>query len=195
LTGLQKSCKLNESMQFSRRQFVGILGAATALRGASVKADVILYNATVHTMDPANPSAEAVAISGGRFLAVGKKDEVDNLASPNTKRIDLGGRTVLPGFIDAHLHTASSGLQHLKEVDCDLRSIAAIQAAIRERAAKTPPGQWVIGFKYDDTKTSDGRALTIADLDAAAPGHPVMVTHRGGHTSWVFQGSGRGRRQ
>ncbi len=172
-------------MPFSRREFVGILGAATALRGATTRADVILYNANIHTMDPANPAAQAVAISGGRFLAVGTKDEIDNLASPNTKRIDVGGHTVLPGFIDAHLHTASSGLRHLKEVDCDLRSIAAIQAAIRERAAKTPPGQWVLGFKYDDTKTSDGRALTIADLDAAAGGHPVLVNHRGGHTSWV----------
>jgi hypothetical protein len=172
-------------MPFNRRQFVGILGAATALRGATVRADVVLYNGNIHTMDPANPQAAAVAISGGRFLAVGAKDEIDNLASANTKRIDLGGRTVLPGFIDAHLHTASSGLRHLKEVDCDLRSIAAIQAAIRERAAKTPPGQWVVGFKYDDTKTSDGRALTIADLDAAAPNNPVLINHRGGHTSWV----------
>jgi len=172
-------------MQFNRREFVGILGAASALRGTSIRADLILYNANIHTMDPGNPQAQGVAISGGRILAVGANDEVDNLASASTKRIDLGGRTVLPGFIDAHLHTASSGLRHLKEVDCDLRSIAAIQAAIRERAAKTPPGQWVVGFKYDDTKTSDGRALTIADLDAAAPGHPVFINHRGGHTSWV----------
>src|SRR5262249_18970168 len=138
-----------------------------------------------HTMDPSNPQAEAVAISGGRFIAVGSNDEVGNLASAATKRIDIGRHTVLPGFIDAHLHTASSGLRHLKEVDCDLRSIAAIQAAIRERAAKTPAGQWVVGFKYDDTKTSDGRPLTIADLDAAAPAHPVIVNHRGGHTAWV----------
>jgi predicted amidohydrolase YtcJ len=172
-------------MQVNRRQFVGALGTAAALRGASIRADLILYNANIHTMDAANPQAQAVAISGGRFLAVGTKDEVDNLASASTKRIDIGGRTVLPGFIDAHLHTASSGLRHLKEVDCDLRSIAAIQAAIRERAARTPPGQWVLGFKYDDTKTSEGRALTIADLDAAASGHPVLVNHRGGHTSWV----------
>jgi predicted amidohydrolase YtcJ len=73
----------------------------------------------------------------------------------------------------------------LQQVNCDLRSIAAIQAAIRERAAKTPPGGWVLGFMYDDTKTEEGRPLTKADLDAAAPGHPVMITHRGGHTSYV----------
>jgi len=83
----------------------------------------------------------------------------------------------------------------LKEVSCDLRSIPAIQGAIRQRAAQTPPGQWVVGFMYDDTKTAEGRALTIADLHAAAPNHPVIVTHRGGHTSWVeLAGSGdRGR--
>jgi hypothetical protein len=67
-------------------------------------------------------------------------------------------------------------------VDCDLRSISAIQAALRERAAKTPAGEWVLGFKYDDTKTDEGRPLTIADLDAAVPDHPVHIQHRGGHT-------------
>jgi len=172
-------------MQTTRRQFAGILGAAAAVKATPARADIILENATIHTMDPANPRADAVAIAGGRFLAVGSKDDVANLASPSTRRIDIGGRTVLPGFIDAHLHTASSGLRHLKEVDCDLRSIAAIQAAIRERASKTRPGDWVTGFKYDDTKTSDGRALTIADLNAAAPDHPVFIQHRGGHTAWV----------
>ena len=99
--------------------------------------------------------------------------------------MDLGGRTVVPGFIDAHMHAASSGLRHLKEVNCDLRSISAIQSAIRERAQKTPPGQWVLGFMYDDTKTAEGRPLTKADLDAASPDHPVLVNHRGGHTSYV----------
>jgi predicted amidohydrolase YtcJ len=91
----------------------------------------------------------------------------------------------VPGFIDAHTHVSYSGIRHLKQVDCDLRSIADIQKAIRARAAKTPPGQWVIGFKYDDTKTSDARKLTRADLDAAAPNHPVYIGHRGGHTAFV----------
>jgi predicted amidohydrolase YtcJ len=70
-------------------------------------------------------------------------------------------------------------------VDCDLRSIAAIQAALRERAAKTPAGEWVLGFKYDDTKTEEGRALTIADLNDAVPDHPVLIQHRGGHTAYA----------
>jgi predicted amidohydrolase YtcJ len=69
-------------------------------------------------------------------------------------------------------------------VDCDLRSIAAIVAALKERAAKTPAGSWVLGFKYDDTKTKEGRPLTLADLDAIAD-HPVFVEHRGGHTAWL----------
>ena len=161
-----------------------MLGAA-ALRAGSVKPEFILVNGDIRTMDPANPHAEAVAIAGGRFLAVGTNAEIAAMPTAGAKRIDLGGRVTLPGFIDAHLHTASSGLRHLKEVNCDLRSIAAIQSAIRERAAKTQPGQWVLGFMYDDTKTAEGRPLRTADLDAAAPNHPVLITHRGGHTAYV----------
>jgi predicted amidohydrolase YtcJ len=69
---------------------------------------------------------------------------------------------------------------HVKMVDCDLRSIDAIKRAIRERCAITPKGKWVKGFKYDDTKTAEGRPLTLADLDEAAPEHPVNINHRGG---------------
>lgn len=171
-------------MHRSRREFVGLLGAA-ALQAGLVKAEIILVNATIHTMDPSNPRAEAVAIGGGRFLAVGANHEVLNLASAGVKRVDLAGRTVLPGFIDAHTHVASSGLQHLKHVDCNLRSITEIQAAIRQRTARTPRGTWVVGFMYDDTKTQEQRPLSKADLDAAAPDNPVLVEHRGGHTVYV----------
>jgi len=170
--------------ELRRREFLGLLGAAS-VRAASLQPELILVNGNIHTMDPASPHAQAVAIAGGRFIAAGTNDEIGNLPSAGVKRVDLEGHTVVPGFIDAHLHTASSGLRHLKEVNCDLRSISAIQAALRERAAKTPPGGWVIGFMYDDTKTSEGRPLTKADLDAAAPKHPIIVNHRGGHTSYV----------
>src|SRR5690242_14241709 len=171
-------------MHSTRRELLALLAAAP-LHSGTVKPDLILTNANIHTMDAANPHAEAVALAAGRFFAVGSNADIGNLSAAGAARVDLGGRTVVPGFIDAHLHTASSGLRHLKEVNCDLRSIAAIQSALRERAAKTPSGQWVVGFMYDDTKTAEGRALNKADLDAAAPGHPVLVNHRGGHTSYV----------
>lgn len=147
--------------------------------------DLILYNGHFWTVDPRLPRAQAVAVSGGRFVAVGSNDDVLHLAAGRTRKVDVAQKTVLPGFIDAHTHPAESGRLHLRQVDCDLRSIAAIQAALRERAAKTPSDQWVLGFKYDDTKTSDGRRLTLQDLDAAVPDHPVLVTHRGGHEAFA----------
>jgi predicted amidohydrolase YtcJ len=149
------------------------------------KPELILHNGNIWTVDAAQPRAQAVAIAHGRFLAVGSNSDVLNFARAGVRKIDLGGKTVLPGFIDAHSHPAQAGTLHLRMVDCDLRSIQAIQAALRERAAKTPAGEWVLGFKYDDTKTEEGRALTIADLDAAVPDHPVHIQHRGGHTAYA----------
>jgi predicted amidohydrolase YtcJ len=149
------------------------------------QADLILHNGNFITIDPRNPHAEAIAVGRNRILAVGSNDEITGLASGATKRIDVGGSTVVPGFIDAHTHVAYSGRRHLRFVDCDLRSVGAIQAAIRERASKTPEGEWVVGFKYDDTKTAERRFLTRVDLDSAAPKHPVYILHRGGHSGYV----------
>ena len=118
-------------------------------------------------------------------MAVGNNDEILKLATATTRKINIGGKTITPGFIDAHSHPAYSGIAHLRNVDCDLRSIKAIQDAIHEKAEKTPPGQWVLGFKYDDTKTAEGRLINRQDLDEAAPNHPVMITHRGGHSAYV----------
>jgi predicted amidohydrolase YtcJ len=150
-----------------------------------MRPDLILFNANIITVDDAQPRAQSVAIANGRFLAVGSSDDVRNLATAGTPAIDLGGQTVVPGFIDAHAHPGAAGRRHLREIDCDLRSIEDIMEAVRARADTTPPGEWVLGFKYDDMKTSEGRPLSRADLDLAAPAHPVMITHRGGHTSYV----------
>ena len=168
----------------TRREFLGSMAAVTMFPLVQEKVDLILHNGNIWTVDASQPRAQAVAISNGRFLAVGGNSDVLNLAGAGVRKIDLGGKTVLPGFIDAHSHPSDAGRLHLRMVDCDLRSIQAIVAALRERAAKTPPGDWVLGFKYDDTKTEEGRALTIADLDAVLD-HPVHIQHRGGHTAYV----------
>jgi len=168
----------------TRREFLGSIAAFSMFPLEQDKPDLILHSGHIVTMS-ADPVAEAVAISRGRFFAVGKNADVLNLAAPGVQKLDLGGKTVLPGFIDAHSHPAQAGLSHLRMVDCDLRSISSIQVALRERAAKTPAGEWVLGFKYDDTKTEDGRPLSIADLDTAVPDHPVHIEHRGGHTVYA----------
>jgi len=168
----------------SRRQFLGVLGAASAY-AAQTRPDVILHDATIHTVDPRQPSAQAVAIAGDRLLAVGSNDEVLHLATAGTKKINLSGKTVVPGFIDAHTHPVYSGIRHLRRLDADLRSIQAIKNAVRKKASDTPKGEWVVGFKYDDTKTEEGRKLVREDLDEAAPNHPVLIQHRGGHTAYV----------
>jgi len=169
----------------TRREFLASLAAVAAFPPLDTqKPELILHNGDFVTVDDSQPSAQAVAISNGRFLAVGSNADVLNLAGTSVKRIDLGGKTVLPGFIDAHCHPAPSGLDMVVAVNCDLPSIAAIQTALRARAAKTPAGQWVYGSKYDDTKGAEGRMLTRADLDAAVPGHPAVVMHRGGHTNF-----------
>jgi predicted amidohydrolase YtcJ len=169
----------------SRREFLGSLAAISLFPPLDAeKPDLILHSGNFFTVDDLQPRAQAVAISSGRFLAVGSNAEVLNLAAPNVKKIDLGGKSVLPGFIDAHCHPSAAGVDMVVTVNCDLPSIAAIQAALRERATKTPREQWVIGSKYDDMKGAEGRMLTRADLDAAVPDVPVMVMHRGGHTTF-----------
>ena len=169
----------------SRRQFLGAIAAAIPLLSfGRTEPEIILYNGNIFTVDPKAPTAQAVAIANGRLMAVGSNSDILRLATGRTKKIDLGYKTVLPGFIDAHTHPALAGLDHLKKVDCDLRSIKDIKDAISKRAAATPKGNWVMGFKYDDTKTTEERKITISDLDEAAPEHPVIITHRGGHTNY-----------
>ena len=169
----------------SRRQFIGTLAATIPLLSfGKTEPEVILHSGNIFTVNPGEPTAQAIAIAGGKLMAVGTNAEILKMATAKTKKIDLGNKTVLPGFIDAHSHPASSGFEHLKKVDCDLRSIKDIQNAIRQRASGTPKGNWVQGFKYDDTKTSEGRKINIADLDEAAPEHPVIINHRGGHTNY-----------
>ena len=169
----------------NRRQFLATLGPLSLAAFWKPYPDLILHHANVITVDPSQPKAQAVAISGDRIMAVGSNDEILRMATGATQKIDIGGKTITPGFIDAHSHPAYSGRAHLRNVDADLRSIQAIREAIHQRAQNTPEGKWVLGFKYDDTKTAEGRLINRADLDEAAPNHPVYISHRGGHSAYV----------
>jgi predicted amidohydrolase YtcJ len=181
-------------LPISRRNFVFAAGAFVVSPFSSVEPDVVLYNGRFWTGSKSVPTAQAIAISDGRILAVGDDKQVMAMAAPRTKRADLGGKTVLPGFNDAHAHPVDSGVDFLSTAACDKSSIAEIQDALRAKAARKPAGAWVRGFLYDDGKTP--RPINMHDLDEAVPDHPVLVRHRGGHTyfanSMAFQRAGVG---
>ncbi|MBZ5650776.1 MAG: amidohydrolase [Acidobacteriia bacterium] len=168
----------------SRRNFIQGTGSLLVLPLLRTEEpETVLYNGNILTMDEAQPRAQAAAIAGARFVAVGSNADVLPLAGARTRKIDLAFKTALPGFNDAHSHPAKSGVEHLHKVACDKDSIEKIQAALHERALQTPPGQWVLGFLYDDGKTP--RPLNRFDLDEAVRDRPVLVQHRGGHTAFV----------
>jgi len=175
----------------TRKDFLGLGTLATAgLAGgcapgagsAGVRPDLIVVNGNVLTQDDANPTAEAFAVKDHRFVAVGLNADVRHLAGPDTRVIDAASATVVPGFVDAHSHPSGAGLNALRNVNTNLGSIARIQDALSARAAGTPPGEWIVGYMYDDTKQEEGRPLNRVDLDAVSTEHPIVVGHRGGHT-------------
>lgn len=143
-----------------------------------MKADTIFTGGTILTMDPALPKAEAVAVSGGRILAVGTRQEIEELAGPSTKTIHLDGKTMVPGFNDGHSHLLQYGLE-LATVDLTPEvcpSIAKMKELIAQRAAQMKPGEWIRGWGWDESRMEEGRAPTADDLTQAAPNNPVMIT-------------------
>ena len=147
-----------------------------------------MVNATVYTMDPRAPRAEAFAVTGGRFTAVGSTGDIRNLAGPGTQTFDAKGLTVVPGFIDCHNHAGGETLLYDVLVgnpfEVEFVSILSIVGKLKARAQQVPPGTWVEGYFFDDTKVKDTRGLHVKDLDEVSKDHPVVVRHRGGHTSF-----------
>jgi predicted amidohydrolase YtcJ len=150
--------------------------------------DLAVFNAKVYTVDPAGPTVQAFAVKAGRFVAVGSTDEVKALVGRSTQSFDARQMTVVPGFIDAHNHAPGAILLYEVLVgnpyQVEFVTIASIVDKLRARARETPPGYWVEGFFFDDTKVKDNRALDVHDLDQVSTEHPVAVRHRGGHTSY-----------
>ena len=148
--------------------------------------DLCVVGATVHTADPERPVATAFAVKAGRFVAVGDDARIRSLAGAPTRVIDLGGATVVPGFLDAHCHPSplfpsgsphavvELGPEHVEDID-------ALVAALAAQADVVPAGGWVVGRGYQDTRL--GRHPTRDDLDRATTRHHVRITHSSGHVT------------
>jgi predicted amidohydrolase YtcJ len=157
---------------------------------AIAAADGIYFGGPIITMDDKRPTAEAVAVKGGRIVAVGPRATVERAQKgPKTALVDLGGRTLLPGFIDAHGHMWAAGVQAvaanlLPPPDGPVRSIADLQEQLRRWMASSPIARdfgVVIGFGYDDSQLAVQRHPTADDLDAVSTELPMIVIHQSGH--------------
>jgi len=147
-------------------------------------ADLVLKNANVITMDHSQPRAELVAIKGNKILLVAGNEELEQVKATATKVIDCQGKTVTPGFCDAHCHVFSF-IRKLLSFDLSpssVGSITDIKAAIHHQAQKTPEGKWLIGTDYNEFYLAEKRHPTRWDIDEAAPHHPVVLAHRSLHT-------------
>jgi hypothetical protein len=142
-----------------------------------IKPDLLIQNAKIRTLDNRGTVTQSLAAANRWIIGLGSNEDLADLAGPQTKILDLSGRTVLPGFIDAHEH-----LSQFCEIPLQLdlsaaNSIKNLLELIRSEVEHLPPGEWVRGVLYDDTKLSEGRILTREDLDSVAPYHPVIVVH------------------
>lgn len=143
--------------------------------------ELILLNAAVRTLDPAQPQAEALAVYGNRIAALGRTAELRALAGPKTRVIDAGGRSVLPGFNDAHVHWLSGGFA-LTNVDLrDAATPAEFTRRIAEFAKTLPKGRWILGGDWDHEKFPGATLPTRQWIDAVTPDHPVFVSRTDGH--------------
>ncbi|HVV01150.1 MAG TPA: amidohydrolase [Verrucomicrobiae bacterium] len=148
---------------------------------ASAFPSLILFNASVHTMDRARPVAESVAVLNDRILAVGSSDEVRALAGEDTRVIDADGRTVVPGFNDSHVHFLMGGFS-LSSVNLrDARTPAEMARSLADYVKTLPRGRWVLGGEWDHERWPGAPLPTRQMIDAATPDHPVLVSRLDGH--------------
>ncbi|MEM3000443.1 MAG: amidohydrolase [Candidatus Bathyarchaeia archaeon] len=143
-----------------------------------MSADLALMDGNILTMNASQPYAEAVAIKDGRILKVGTNDAISPLIGENTKVIRLKGKTIVPGFIDAHIHVADFGRLLGWLNLAAIASIEELQLTLKRRVESTPKGRWIIGKGWDQTRFAEQRLPTRFDLDAVSPENPVIFYHR-----------------
>ena len=173
-------------MDWSRREFFGAAGAftlsQTALLNAQTRAetaDLILFNGKIVTVDDGFSIRQAIAIKDGRILAVGSNELRDRYHA--ARSIDLGGRTVLPGFMDTHIHLGGHSRRYIDFRET--KSVAELQQQVRDKAKELGPGEWITGGDWDEYHFAERRKPLRADLDQAAPNNPVVLVRAGAHSS------------
>lgn len=158
-----------------------------AVENAATTADAIYINGQVLTVDARDSTAEAVAVRDGRVQAVGHRGDIEALAGPGTRVVDLQGKTLIPGFVDAHSHFLATGAAEAFSVDLSsapvgtVKNIDEIVARLKRKAESTPKGEWILGYGYDDTLVTEKRHPTRADLDRVSTDHPILIRHVSGH--------------
>ena len=163
---------------FVSRAAVGYVATASILH-AQTEADLILYNGKIVTVDDAFSIRAAIAIKDGRILAVGGNELRNRYSAAHL--LDLGGRTVIPGFFDTHIHLAGHSRRYIDLVETT--SLAQLQQQVRDKAIELGPGEWITGGGWDEYHFKEQRKPLRSDLDAAAPDNPVVLTRAGGHSS------------
>ncbi len=158
-----------------------MLAFCGSLAAQPLSADLVVRNAKIHTMDRSRPQARSLAVLNGKIVGVGTDKEIASMIGPQTKVIDAGGKTVIPGFNDAHVHFLGIGTQ-LSSVDLrDARSPEEFVRRIKEFAARTPKGQWILGGNWDHENWTPNDLPTAAMIDAVTPDHPVFIDRLDGH--------------
>lgn len=150
-----------------------------------VEADLVVFNGNIITMDPQKPKATALAVKSYKVLALGEEEEIVGFI-PNAKRvIDLGGKTVVPGFIDAHTHLTSAGI---KAAHVELGKVGSVEEAIeflKNAVSRYPKGEWILGYNWDESTWKKRRYIEGKDLDSISKDHPIMATRVCGHLAVV----------
>jgi len=160
---------------------LSVVAAASLTAQAPPKADFVLVNGRVYTVDDSHPRASAFAVRNGRIVFVGSDREARYLAGPRTRIVDAGGRTVIPGMVDAHAHLLGLGTSLRNVQLAGSKTYDEVIAKVVERAKTAKPGEWILGRGWDQNLWTDRKFPTHEALSRAVPDHPVVLTRVDGH--------------
>lgn len=163
--------------------FIGLINGC-----GQKSADLVLMNGKIVTVDESNPEAQALAVRGGKILAVGDNEEIQAYITPSTNVIDLNGKLAIPGFIDSHGHFTSLGYSKMKLILMNVKNWNEIVDMVREAVQKKQPGEWILGRgwhqeKWNKTPKPNVDGLPFHHrLSKISPNNPVLLTHASGHS-------------